>query len=157
MQAEANSQVLVRQLNESDLMQVDTILADQELAQAAGLSLSTHPAARRWAIQNWFQQEVLWGIEVEDQLIGLIALFSIAQGRELGYLLQKSWWNQGIMTKAVGQVLVNYQDQVIVAYTREVNLPSQAVLIANSFQKVAQQAGIIKWSTCKMSVNVYNH
>lgn len=49
------------------------------------------------------------------------------------------------MTKAVGQVLANYQDQVIVAYTREVNLPSQAVLIANSFQKVAQQAGIIKW------------
>lgn len=91
MQAESNSQVLVRQLNESDLMQVDTILADQELAQAAGLSLSTHPAARRWAIQNWLQQEVLWGIEVEDQLIGLIALFSIAQGRKLGYLLQKSW------------------------------------------------------------------
>lgn len=150
MQVDESSQVQIHQLEARELDQVEALLADQQLALAAGLNLSEHPGARRWAIQNWLNQQALWGIFHGDQLIGLIAFFPIDAGRELGYLLQRPWWNQGIMTKAVQQILVHYADQLIVAYTREDNLSSQAVLQVNGFQPLAKEAGIIKWSTCKM-------
>ncbi|WP_040468023.1 GNAT family N-acetyltransferase [Limosilactobacillus gastricus] len=150
MQVDESSQVQIHQLEARELDQIENLLADRQLAQAAGLKLSEHPAARRWAIQNWLNQQVLWGIFKGKQLIGLIALFLINTGRELGYLLERPWWNQGIMTKAVQQVLGHYANQLIVAYTRDDNLASQAVLQANGFHLIAKQAGIIKWSTCKM-------
>lgn len=75
MQVDESSQVQIHQLEARELDQVEALLADQQLALAAGLNLSEHPGARRWAIQNWLNQQALWGIFHGDQLIGLIAFF----------------------------------------------------------------------------------
>lgn len=134
------------QLNLTDLPAVLTLLAEPGLAQAAGLQLAADDSLRQWAISNWLSQHYLWGIFKGKQLIGLMALFPVnEQVKELGYLLAKPFRQQGIMTAALHELLMQTTGITIIAETKFNNYPSIAILRANGFTIREQDANQLRW------------
>lgn len=84
-----------------------------------------------------------WGIEYKEngRLIGTISLFDYKNDSlELGYCLEKNYWNQGIMSEACMKVIRFAFEDVNVKYLRakhiDQNIASQKVLEKCGFKYV---------------------
>jgi RimJ/RimL family protein N-acetyltransferase len=84
---------------------------------------------------------VVFGIEVDGQIVGAIGLHKIISGHkaELGYWLGRQFWGRGIMTEAV-RMVVRYgfrtlKLQRVYAFTYLWNTGSQRVLLKAGFRR----------------------
>ncbi|MFH1236770.1 MAG: GNAT family protein [Parcubacteria group bacterium] len=82
---------------------------------------------------------IQWAIMIEGEVVGGIGLNKILRGHkaELGYWLAKKYRRQGIIKRAVKEI-VNYafkrlKLRRVFAFTLIENLPSQKVLLGNGF------------------------
>lgn len=128
----------VHQLATADQTILLNLLQNSPAAQQAGLKLMADQAVQQWAIQNWLQQNMLYGIWVQSKLVGLIACFPYGEGVELGYFLHKKYQGQHIMTDALGKVLSMTSYQAFYVEVAVTNKASQAVLIHNNFKMISR-------------------
>lgn len=142
--------LLIKQLNSNDAGQVTRLLADPVLVARAGLTFSTQPV-NRLEIGLLLKSARFWGIFSRRQaqkLLGLLMIDDTAHGlpanQELGYLLRRANWNQGLMTEAVAG-LVGTLEEPLSAITAQDNVASQLVLSRNDFKRVATADEKIIW------------
>lgn len=133
-----DKEITLRRLNYQDVTALDSLYADRQLMQAAGLVIDANPEFRRMVFSNWIAHGYIWGIFHQQKLIGTINLFPQDNSLEIGYLLLSNYRRQGIMTKAVKQLLAQVAGRPILAKVRANNLASQRVLKNVGFQLIAQ-------------------
>lgn len=133
--------IKVRLLQSSDLPALERLYQDDQLVEQAGLVLDANPEFKRMVFASWVDHQFLWGIFSHQLLIGTINLFPQEQGVEIGYLLRPAYQHQGIMTKAVGQVLKKTTARPIFAKVRVENTASKRVLQKNEFKLEATEQG----------------
>lgn len=134
-QQQAKRMMKVRQLKLGDQQALMVLLQDHQLAASAGLRLMTDSKMQQWAVKNWLTNAELFGIWLGQQLVGLVAVFPVERGGEIGYFLQPDYWGQGIMTKAVSRVQQLTPQQELVAEVKLANKASQSVLTKTGFTK----------------------
>lgn len=127
----------VHQLELTDQKRLLTLLQHTELAQKAGLQLMANQKFQQWAVQNWLQQDELYGIWVQAALIGLIAIFPFQDGGKIGYFIMESYQGKHIMTTALQQVISKTSYHRLYAEVESTNQASQQVLIHNYFQLIS--------------------
>lgn len=126
-----------RWLTLTDLLAVQKLLSDRQLALAAGITLVADQNIQTWALNNWLNQQRLWGIWQGSELIGLLSAFPLAdQQVELGYLLQREQWGKGIMTRALQEFLTQNPGPIYQATAKKENLASQKVLLKVGFKVI---------------------
>ncbi|WP_251545534.1 GNAT family N-acetyltransferase [Limosilactobacillus caecicola] len=130
---QAKSRLLTRRLTTSDEDALIGILQDRSLAASAGLILIGDQQTQRWVVQHWLTDAELYGIYDRRRLVGLIAIFSVQQGGEIGYFILPEYRHQHVMTNAVRIVLQQTRFEQLVAEVEKANLASQRVLINNHF------------------------
>lgn len=140
-------QVLTRPSTPADLDELMELLMIPGLAEAAGLTLGGDPVGIRWALQSWGAAGQVWTVRVQDRVVGLVAAFPLGPNqRELGYLLNPTWWGRGIMTIAVGRVVTALGDQELVATTALTNQASQKILARHGFTRRGREGAVIHWT-----------
>lgn len=144
-QQQAKRTVKVRRLKLGDEQALMVLLQDQQLAASAGLQLMADSALQQWAVENWLTNDELFGIEAGSQLIGLVAIFPIDTGGEIGYFLQPSYWRRGIMTMAVLQVQRLTTHHQLVAEVELANQASQRVLTKTGFNEQGRNHQLITY------------
>lgn len=130
--------IVLRRLNHQDLTELDSLYSHQQLMAAAGLVIDANPEFRRMVFSNWITNDYLWGIFCRQRLIGTINLFPQEDSLEIGYLLLPKYRQQGIMTKALQQLLTQVRERPIWAKVRRNNLASQGVLKNTGFKQAAE-------------------
>lgn len=133
--------------NSLDLQQLSILLNDHQLTDRAGLILPVQSPARDQAIRMFVQENHVGMIKQGKRVVGMVVLSpwrgredrQIAHHYELGYLLARQYWGQGIMTAAIKKLIRDLPVGITLhAQTAETNLASQQVLIKNGF--LPQQA-----------------
>lgn len=140
-----------------DLQAVLKLLEDDELVRLSGLQLPDDQMMRSWAVSNWLDQRQLLLINNQNnQLIGLIGLFSIYADdgqpclgiAELGYLLEKSCWGNGIMTEALENILPALAESGVIkllhANVASENIRSRSLLKKLGFDQISNENGYLK-------------
>ncbi|KRM93170.1 hypothetical protein FC56_GL000834 [Lentilactobacillus senioris DSM 24302 = JCM 17472] len=137
--------IMVRPLTLQD--QADYFQIVKQPAVQAGAKLGTIETEKQASqiLQHQLEFETVWGIEVEKKVIGIInwAPMVGSQGQPdeanllISYFLHPDYWNQGIMTDALRQVLAGpLKNKTLWAETLPDNQASQRVLIGLDFQLV---------------------
>ncbi len=68
----------------------------------------TRELLAKWGAEYEKPDYYHWAIEYEGSIIGTVGLHNVSDQNEhceLGYCIGSKWWNQGIMTEAVGAVI----------------------------------------------------
>lgn len=134
----------VRPVMKGDIEYVQNIFTDKRLVQQAGLVIGLNKELQRWAIQNWIADQQLFGIFIQNKLVGIL-LENLQDGvMDIGYLVHPRWQDQHVMTKALKIFIDRFTNSIkISASVSKNNLPSQRVLLNNHFSIVKQDNGII--------------
>lgn len=126
---------------------------DPETVQYLSWGPFVDPSEAKWSIQNIFyprlKEQLPRGYAIIDlskrKMIGTIDFHSKidgVNGAEIGYALNRAYWNQGIMTEAlklmieVGFCYLGY-DEIKISHL-DVNQRSQKVILKNGFQFIYQ-------------------
>lgn len=142
MQNQEDEKLITRWLTVDDLPALEKLLADPDLVQAAGLEITDDSFMRRWAFEGWLAQGSLFGLFVDNQLVGLIDWFQLQEGvGEVGYLLTEPYRGRGMMTTALARFLAEAPLPTMMAEAARKNVASQRVLAKNDFHLVKKQGG----------------
>lgn len=144
-----SDRLLLRPLKESDVSDLYEIFSDKVVMQYYDLSPfeSISEAEKQVRIfQKCLSEKSMlrWGIELKSnhKLIGTCGFFAFsedAKKAEMGYELNRNYWNSGIMTEALEMIL-----KFIFAYS-EVNRIEAFVEVPNTAsQKLLHKLGFIK-------------
>ncbi|HJA27412.1 MAG TPA: GNAT family N-acetyltransferase [Candidatus Limosilactobacillus intestinigallinarum] len=117
-----------------DSADIAQILADPLVRQRAHLLVVPDPTA----VAMLMHSVHLLTIRCDDRVVGIITLDRVnADCWELGYLLNRADWGQGIMTMAVGYLLDRLKPGTrLRAIVDDDNVASQRVLAKNGFSQV---------------------
>jgi ribosomal-protein-alanine N-acetyltransferase len=106
--------LLLRQIEMSDAEALFPTFSDLETMKLFG-TLQTSIEETREMIQRWKRQYaqrqvIRWGVTLkgEDRVIGSCPFFNLDEGfhrAETGYILNRAYWKQGIMSEAMSAVL----------------------------------------------------
>lgn len=138
----------IQQVQLADADELMTLFEDRQLSLLSGLTLPETPIQRTMAFQMMSTRPYLYVLRLttNQRLVGVIGFYpcycvdmtSAPQDRELGYALEKHYWNQGLMTEAC-QVLVQAylaEDPLRTLHANVMprNMRSRRVLAKNGFQ-----------------------
>lgn len=126
-----------------DSTAIARILADPLVQRRAHLMVVPDPTAVAMLMKSVY----LLTIRRDQQVVGVITLEPVAdECWEIGYLLRRADWGQGIMTAAVG-LLCDWlhPGATLLATVDDDNIGSQRVLIKNGFTKEANDGEQGKW------------
>ena len=127
----------------SDSPAIAAILADPLVQRRAHLMVVLDPTA----VAMLMQSTHLLTIRCDKQIVGIMTLEQVtATCWELGYLLRRTDWGEGIMTAAVGLLCDRLQPgKCLRATVDDDNIGSQRVLIKNGFAKETDDGEQGKW------------
>lgn len=123
------------------------LLSDRVLTQAVGLRLPEPAQQRYWAIKMLVNNNYVLLIKIEEKIIGMIMLSpwyrqegQLMRGQyEIGYLMDRQFWGQGIMTRALQEVISSLPSPVVLhAECQEDNQRSKRVLARLGFRQEEQ-------------------
>lgn len=131
----------LRPLLDSDAANISLFVGDERVAK--NLSVVPHPypdgAAESYIAYSRAAEtsEVIWGIDKDGQLIGMISIKPVDGGEgRFGYWLAPQLWGGGLMSEAV-KAVVTYAGKTgytrLTADVRQGNEGSAKVLIRNGF------------------------
>lgn len=104
----------LRQLDYNDVPTVKEYLSDPDVVRYIEMSLDTIEKAKgfvSWAMNGYFKgEDIRWGIELKESnvLIGDCGFGHINETKlptEIGYMLDKKYWNNGYMSEALKGML----------------------------------------------------
>ncbi len=139
----------LRELRLDDYLDYYEIGSDQITTSYVSWETFKKPTDALYVFENIFLKRPSNGLPVgyaiclksEDKLIGIIdyhTYFSNINCAEVGYILNRKYWNMGIMSKALKCVVdvgFNYLDldKIVIGHA-ENNIGSQKVILNNHFQ-----------------------
>ncbi|KRN93221.1 GNAT family N-acetyltransferase [Pediococcus stilesii] len=137
----------LRYFLEKDFKDYQRLIGDPEIAEPSGMKILENPFEQWMAFKGMLGRQGFLAIaDEDDHVIGGIFFFDQQEINhyELGYLLKKNYWNQGIMSKAVYFAIKNFEKQKtgtlrLSASVFEENVASSRVLEKNSFQKSSRK------------------
>ncbi|KRM35503.1 MULTISPECIES: GNAT family N-acetyltransferase [Limosilactobacillus] len=126
-----------------DAPAIARILTDPLVCQRAHLLVVPDPAA----VTMLMASVHLLAIRRAGRVVGIITLDLVSENCwELGYLLSRSDWGQGIMTTAVGLLLERLRSGTqLTAIVDNENVASQRVLVKNGFVRVGDDGERGTW------------
>lgn len=138
--------LILRQVEQADSEQMYSNWAsDPEVTRyltwPAHETIETTKAGIYYRMANYEKDDFYdWGIEIAETktLIGTISVVRIDEERkvlELGYVIGKDWWHQGIMTeavKAVTRFLFETTDVQQIEAWHDVNNPNSGKVLENA-------------------------
>ncbi|KRL96909.1 GNAT family N-acetyltransferase [Liquorilactobacillus satsumensis] len=140
-----NEDILLRRVVQSDVGALFRYSSQKEVAAAAGFKRANNQADAL-SFMHFLDNDFSWVIEEQKkkQVIGNICLYEgsnaagepVTTTRTLGYALNKDYWNQGIMTLALKQLLKTLPPgtvKTIEAFVALDNPASARVLEKNGF------------------------
>ena len=122
-----------------DFLKLRQLRQDKEVSERLEHSNFIYFLLEIWKIIT-FNKPIRKVILYNNQIIGIINLINIRKkSAEIGYFIGKDYWNKGIATEAIKQ-MVNFgfsklELKKIYAYCDPKNISSQKVLIKNKFVK----------------------
>lgn len=119
------------------------ILTDPLVRQRAHLLVVPDPTA----VAMLMNSVHLLTIRYNDRVVGIITLERVGEDCwELGYLLNRADWGQGIMTTAVGRLIDRLKPGTqLKATVDNDNVASQQVLVKNGFSQVCNDGEQGTW------------
>ena len=131
----------LRPLLDSDAANISLFVGDERVAKK--LAVVPHPypagAAESYIAYSRAKEtsEVIWGMDKDGQLIGMISISPNEAGRaDLGYWLAPQLWGAGLMSEAVQAVVEYARDKgfdLLSAHVHQGNEGSVKVLMKNGF------------------------
>lgn len=119
---------------------------NQALIQKAGLELSNNDQMKRWALQNWLTNYHVYGIEIHNELAGIIIIYPVDNNTgEIGYFLKNEFSGHHVMTNALHQVLLRSPYQALITKVEVNNKASQHVLLNNRFINLGERDGRVNY------------
>lgn len=115
------SRVLLRQFTLDDAQAVyDSYTSDENVAKWHNLDVHESVSDTKAMLVEWIPEYshleyYHWAIEFEGIVVGEINLFDVADRQErceIGYTLGSKWWNNGIITEVVAEVIRFAFDEV---------------------------------------------
>ena len=111
----------IRQFVESDLDDYFAIVGDPKNAKAAGFQYAHHKTDAAYLLQTAIKQGMVFAIveTLTQHVIGSVGLYpkigqngeQEADAAEIGYVLNRAYWGQGIMTEAAASLIKTVVDQ----------------------------------------------
>ena len=132
-------EINVRNVRIIDFLKLRQLRQDKEVSERLEHSNFIYFLLEIWKIIT-FNKPIRKVILYNNQIIGIINLINIRKkSAEIGYFIGKDYWNKGIATEAIKQ-MVNFgfsklELKKIYAYCDPKNISSQKVLIKNKFVK----------------------
>ncbi|HAT54930.1 MAG TPA: hypothetical protein DCW31_06800 [Lactobacillus sp.] len=109
------TRLILRSIQEADLVAFTQIVANPRVAIPAGFHPVHNEFEARFLMRQTIDQHWIWGVTLpdDDQIIGTVGLYGrtgqdgalIHGERDLGYMLNESFWGNGYMTEAVMAIL----------------------------------------------------
>lgn len=150
-----SKRLLIQHVTEADFTSLDRLLRDQGICQAAHLILPTDSSARRFALRFLISSLTFYKLCLKRQptkIVGLVMFDSSAGDGsqennvvEIGYLLMRTLWGQGLMTEALRVLLPVISTKRVIAQTVDTNLASQRVLLKCGFHHLRSSDHQIIW------------
>jgi len=133
----------LRPPSESDLRRLFEIQSDDASREMAGYPQRDWDAFQLHWQKNVIGSDAVTRVVVVDgetgrEIIGQISLFSRDGLREIGYLIARSHWGQGIASKALSQFLSEVPERPIHAVVLPTNARSIRILEKNAFTLVSK-------------------
>ena len=97
----------------------------------------------------------MWTIRIEQQIIGSVAKFVMAEDSGITYWIDKEFWGKGIATGALMQLLQHETARPIYAYVAFDNSGSQRVLEKCCFRKIGSDKGFAKARQAEIEEFIY--
>lgn len=127
--------------------------SDPEVTKFLTWPTHTDVGVSKAVLENWISRYTdpafyNWGIELKEtgELIGNISVVKVNEqvdGADIGYCMGRTWWGQGIMPEALGEVIAFLFDEVgmnRVAATHDINNPKSGRVMDKAGMK---QEGIL--------------
>lgn len=148
-------QIVLREVNEADYLDYYEIGRDSETTKYLNWGPFIHPQDALWVIREVFYQRpktnlpIGYAIVYRGKMIGVIDFHTYyinTNTAEIGYILNRKYWNLGIMKKCLKAVTkIGFQhlnlDKIIVGHTM-FNEASKHVILAcgykYEYQKIVQ-------------------
>lgn len=154
--------IMLRTIKLSDYKDLYDYGKDQEVTKFLSWGPLTQPIEARRSIKHIFyprtKYELPRGYAIIDtklnKMIGTVDFHTKPKDKnyaEIGYALHKDYWDQGIMTKAVKELIkigfeyLNY-DKIIVKHLSQ-NIGSQKVIVKSGFKLIKKEPYILEKST----------
>lgn len=136
-------EVSLRELRDEDLDAVYEMMRDPEAVRMAAFTAENPDDrvafdAHMERIRTW-PGVVNRAITVDGELAGTIASFLVDDDTEITYWLHRTWWGQGIATRAVALLLELVPVRPITARAASDNAGSLAVLRKSGFRPVGKE------------------
>lgn len=139
--------IYLREINEADYMDYYLIGRDSKTTKHLNWGPFKRPDEALWTIRNVFFKRPLDGLPIGyaicigDEMIGMIDYHTLHKQTntvEVGYILKREYWGQGIMKRClkaivdVGFKYLNY-DKIVVGHTLD-NIASKKVILSAGFK-----------------------
>ena len=153
---------LLRTIHKKDYRDMYDYGKDNEVTKYLTWGPMTTPKEAKRSIKGIFYPRVKQGLPRgyaivdlhNDKMIGTIDFHSKPaniNGAEVGFCLHKDYWNQGIMTKALKELItIGFEyleyDVILIKHLKS-NIASQKVILKANFQYVSQEPFKLEKST----------
>lgn len=153
--------LIIQKATIEDVGALDSLLADRELCQLAHLIVPADPVWRAQSLALLINSMVIYLLRLQkgpEQFIGMVMVdqyydhtgLADKGKREIGYLLVRSFWNQGLMTEALQSLVPLFiRNYSLIGITDCTNQASQKVLSRVGFQQVGSSGEQIIWKNRK--------
>lgn len=158
--------LLLRPWRESDLEDLYEYASVDGVGQMAGWNPHRNIAESRMVLASFIEHKKTFALEYQGKVIGSLGIeayseenypeLDILKGRELGYVLSKNYWGQGLMPEAV-QAVIDWLfcdkklDFIIVGHF-ERNLRSKRVAEKCGFQYIKTTKFETRYDTIENSL-----
>ena len=154
--------IMLRTIKKSDYKDLYEYGKDKEVTQYLSWGPMTHPLEAKRSIKEIFYPRIKYGlprgyaiVDVKsNKMIGTIDFHSKKPHEniaELGYVIHKDYWHQGIMTKAVSHIIqIGFEylkyDKIIVKHLSQ-NIGSKKVILNNGFTYIKKEPFVLEKPT----------
>ncbi|MBQ9124535.1 MAG: GNAT family N-acetyltransferase [Acholeplasmatales bacterium] len=137
----------LREINEADYMDYYLIGKDAITTKYLNWGPFKRPDEALWTIRNIFNQRPLDGLPIgyaiciRNEMIGIIDFHTLdkrTNTAEVGYILKREYWGQGIMKKCLRAIIdvgfrYLFYDKIVAGHTVN-NIASKNVILACGFK-----------------------
>ncbi|MBN2617588.1 MAG: GNAT family N-acetyltransferase [Spirochaetales bacterium] len=162
------NEIKLRDININDDQELFEIYSDPKVCEYFDFKAYTNLKEAQDQILKWEnlkeeKKQIRYGIDLNNKLIGTCGIYSIYWHQErasLGYDLNSNYWNKGIMTKSIIQLLKKIKKEYnlhrIQATVLEGNTNSKKVLHKIGFEKEGILRDYEKWQGHFVNLEIYS-
>lgn len=144
-----SARMVINKISMKDLQAYEKLISMPKVAQGAGFNLINNQKMRVEVAKRQITNDNTFGIRVENRLVGAILLYEqVAQNGfpdeanlEVSYFLDPSFWNQGLMTEAMGRLISAFRKtgnvKTVNAEVFVENVASRALLEKVGFKQIS--------------------